>query len=357
MTSAINLDDDKDKVIEERKDHETGIARNYFNSQIDSELNEEQEEWVSEKLGHPYNSCPNPNGRPSKSVDEEKQQEEKQTEIPIQDKVTEDDINFVIETITREAEHDKISIKQLFYGMASAFTKIPIPHTVNSKIAGAGKSYLLNLVAEYYPQKYVIILAGASAKALLHREGKMVIKNLQTGQLEELEPRLERLENELEKLDKTKKEDKTRIREIEKERKHLIKHQQKLIDLDDTIIIIQDTPDDSVLVNLMSLSSQDSQSDQEYIFADKSSSGKIVSSSNIIRGMPVLFTTRVIDDTTHARFEETNRRSINVTPNVSNQKIESAIDLIASRYGLLPDEYDEEVISKQNKEKARQSQV
>lgn len=278
------------------------------------------------------------------NVDKDYKKEQKQ-------KVTEENVEFVIDTMSKEAKHDKPSIKQLFYGMNSAFTKIPIPHNVNSKNSGSGKSYLLNLVAEYFPSKSVMILAGASSKAFHHKEGVMVIRNVETGELEEVEPKIEKLEDELEELDSEK--DKARIREIEKNIKYLKRHQQKLIDLDNTIIIIQDTPEDSLLVNLMSLSSQDSSHDQEYIFADKSSSGKIISGSNIIRGMPVIFTTRVVDDTRHERFEETNRRSINVTPNVSKEKIDAANNLIGNRYGLLPEEYDEKVASKEDKEKAK----
>ena len=272
-----------------------------------------------------------------------------------QAKITKQDIDFVIETMTKEARHDIISVKQLFYGMASAFTRIPLPHNVNSKNSGAGKSYLLTLVADYYPDKHVMILSGASDKAFQHREGIMVLKNEETGVLEEVEPRINSLEDELDVLLslERKKQDKTRIKQIDKEIKYLQKNQKKLIDLNDTIIIILDTPQDSLLVSLMSLISQDSKRDQEYIFADKSASGKIVSGSNIIRGMPVLFSTRVIDDTKHARFEETNRRSVNVTPNVTKEKIESANILIASKYSLLPEEYDQQVVSKQDKEKAK----
>lgn len=268
-------------------------------------------------------------------------------------KVTQQDIAFVIETMTKEAKYDGPSIKQLFYGMNSALTKIPMSHTVNSKDSGAGKSYLLNLVGDYFPDKHVMILAGASAKALHHRDGVMVIKDEVTGELKPVEPIIEELEDELEGLDPHKKENKSRIKEINSEIKYLNKHQQKLIDLDDTIIIIQDTPEDAFLVNVMSLSSQDSKKNQEYIFADKSSSGKITQGSNIFRGMPVIFTTRVVDDTKHVRFEETNRRSINVTPNVTNQKIKTANGLIGMRYGLLPEEYDEKVVSREDKEKAR----
>jgi hypothetical protein len=292
-----------------------------------------------------------------KSVDEEMAKENKkashhQAPETEQKRITKQDIDFVIETITKEAKHDRLSIEQLFYGMASAFTKIPMPHNVNSKNSGVGKSYLMNLVADYYPSNHVKLLTGASSKALLHRDGIMVIRNEETGNWEPVDPIIEKLEVELEILENTENKDKSRIKEIEKEIKHLRKEQCKLIDLDNTIIVIQDTPEDSVIVNIMSLLRQDSTREQEYIFTDKSASGKIISGSNVIRGMPVLFTTRVIDDTKHSRFEEANRRSINVTPNVSEEKIKSANHLIASKYGLLSEEYDAMVVSRERKQKA-----
>jgi hypothetical protein len=67
-----------------------------------------------------------------------------------QTKLTKQDKEFVLNAIKKEAPYDELSIKQLFYGMSSAFTKLPIPHIVNSKDSGAGKSYLLNLVASYF---------------------------------------------------------------------------------------------------------------------------------------------------------------------------------------------------------------
>jgi hypothetical protein len=69
--------------------------------------------------------------------------------------------------------------------------------------------------------------------------------------------------------------------------------------------------------------------------------------------MPVLFTTRVIDDTRNTRFEEINRRSINVTPNVSKEKIDGAVRLIVIGCSLLPEEYDKQVVSRKDKVKAK----
>ena len=54
----------------------------------------------------------------------------------------------------------------------------------------------------------------------------------------------------------------------------------------------------------MSLMSQDTAKDQKYSYVEKSGSGKLGTKNNILRGMPVLFSTRVIVCTQGARFEE-----------------------------------------------------
>src|SRR5919106_3810980 len=82
--------------------------------------------------------------------------------------VTSEDIKFVIEVMKKEAPYDETSIKQLFYGCCSAFTKLPIHHNVNSRKTGSGKSYLLILVSGYFPNRYVLSFIGMSNKALVH---------------------------------------------------------------------------------------------------------------------------------------------------------------------------------------------
>ena len=114
-------------------------------------------------------------------------------------------------------------------------------------------------------------------------------------------------------------------------------------------------PPPTVFNLLMTLLSQDSPKDQIYAFTDKTSgSGKLIQSRNRIRGMPVIFTTQVIDDTDNQRFEEKNRRFIHVTPNTSKEKIREANRLTALKYGYLKDEYDKLVVNRGDLEKARQ---
>ena len=105
----------------------------------------------------------------------------------------------------------------------------------------------------------------------------------------------------------------------------------------------------------MSIISQDIPKDQLYQFTDKNGggSGKLGATKNRFRGTPCMFTTQVIDDTRQARYQEKNRRFIHVTPNTSREKIHSAINLIGQKYALLPSEYDEIVVSREDKELAK----
>ena len=268
--------------------------------------------------------------------------------IPV---VTQEDIDFIITTITKEAAYDEPSVKQLFYGMLTALTKLGMGHKVNSRDSGSGKSYLLGKVASYFPKKHVLILQGPSDKAFQHRQGELVIKDENTGELIPLEPEIEELEDKAQNLDPTINDNIKELRKIEKQIKKLKEKSQKLINLDNTIIVIWDTPQDNLLSNLMSLISQDGEEDsQEYIYTNDRFQGK----SNILKGMPVIFYTRVIDDTRNLRAEEIARRFVNITPNSTQEKIKEANRIISKRYGLLPDEYDHQVVSNDDKQRATQ---
>jgi hypothetical protein len=290
-------------------------------------------------------------------------------QLAAENKLTAEGIEFVINTIKKEAQYDELSIRQLLCGMSSAFTKVPISHIVNSKESGAGKSYLLNLVSSYFPNKYVIALSGMSAKALFHRRGSLVIQNKQTGDLEPIAPMIEPKQAEIDDIenkltDESNKEPKhrdkkqiknwkKRVKELELEIKDIESRAEKLIQLDNQIILCLDTPEPSVYDALMSIISQDTERDQQYSFVDKlGTSGKLGTKDNILRGTPVLFTSQVIDDTKTLRFAEKNRRFINVNPDTSSQKIRAANNIIGLKHGFLPEEYDQLVVSRSDKERA-----
>lgn len=100
----------------------------------------------------------------------------------------------------------------------------------------------------------------------------------------------------------------------------------------------------------MSLVSQDSERDQEYMFVDD----KLQGTSNIIHGMPVIFYTRVLDDTRNTRAEEVFRRFVNISPSATKEKTQEANRITFKKYGLLPDEYGDQIVSRDDKQIAKE---
>jgi hypothetical protein len=280
-----------------------------------------------------------------------------------QQQVTAEQIDFVINTMKKEAPYDLVSIKQLFFGMASAFTKTPIHHSVTSRKSGAGKTHDLTLVSGYFPKKYVIALAGMSDKALFHRRGVDVIVDEDTGNtilaqplIDDIKTKIEVLEEaNMDEQDKQKrKQNRIELQTLKSKLQALRDKSQKLIELDNTIFLFLDTAQEGLFNTLMSMISQDTAEDQLYEFTDKSGVGKLGSKVNRLRGTPTVFNTQVLDDTRQTRFQEKNRRLVHVIPDTSTKKIHAAMHLIGQRYGLLDEEYDTEVVDSADKDRAKE---
>ncbi len=70
------------------------------------------------------------------------------------------------------------------YAALQTFTKIH--HNINSKKSGEGKSYLLKLVVDFFPDSIILKFNNMSDKALYHQNGIEAVKNEETGKYEEL---------------------------------------------------------------------------------------------------------------------------------------------------------------------------
>src|SRR3954453_16539028 len=99
----------------------------------------------------------------------------------INNPITSKDIQFVFDTLSKQAPYDKIQIKQIFYGICSSQTSTKIHHNINSKKSGEGKSYLLKVVADLSPDSFISKFNNMSDKALYHLNGTQAVKNEQTG--------------------------------------------------------------------------------------------------------------------------------------------------------------------------------
>ena len=129
-------------------------------------------------------------------------------------KVTSQDIQFVLDIMKKEAPYDEIAIKQLLYGCASAFTKLPIHHNINSRKSGSGKSYILILVSGYFPNRYVLSFVGMSDKALVHEQGVQVMVDEETGNTVMADPIIEDHKRTIEELER--KIEESKMRDTEK---------------------------------------------------------------------------------------------------------------------------------------------
>jgi hypothetical protein len=206
--SANGIGEASDAVVEEEDDILDGFgSASITSTSMDEEQEEEEEEdneyYRNQKIADAnktyipaYTSIQrNANGTGASRANKidvseiiSSDTEVEEERLAANNKLSVDDINFVINTIKKEAQYDELSIKQLFYGMASAFTKRPIHHIVNSKEAGAGKNYLLDLVSRYFPDQYVTPLGNMSDKALFHRRGILVITDPSSGKEQSILP-------------------------------------------------------------------------------------------------------------------------------------------------------------------------
>jgi hypothetical protein len=272
-----------------------------------------------------------------------------------EDKVTSEDTQFVLDTISKQAPFDKTQIKQIFYGICSSQTSTKIHHNINSKNSGEGKSYLLKLVADPFPDSFISMFNNITDKALYHLNGKEAVKDEKTGKYEELKPIIKQLESEIEELEEkieetndkqSKKSLRFQIKEIEARIQELKSKAVKIIDLDYKAFIFLDTPNEGLFNNLMSLLSQDSR-EQLYTFTDKDSSGRRLQSRTVLlRGAPLIMTTQVVDDTRNYRFAEKNRRFIHVNPNATDDKFGEAMRQMAIKFGGPSDDFECIVSSK-----------
>jgi hypothetical protein len=306
-----------------------------------------------------YEKHKNDNSTVSSYYDVKQEQEQELAKIQL----TQADYNFLFDTLKPEAKYDVRATKQLSYGFFSAYTNTPFVISVNAP-SGSGKNHDIDIVADLFPKEDTIRLGGISDKALFHSRGIQVIKNDKTGEYEPVEPsiafideQIQELENAIEDLGDTDKqlirEKKRQKDELERKKKDLLKHSQKLIDFINKILIIEDTPKMSLLENLAPLLGQNSQ-EKEYVFTDrKSSQSSLEAKRNVLRGCPAFISAQAVDYSHYERFAEINRRMMPVNPNLSSQKVAEAIRVQSLKWGATRVEYEDAVIAQEDKEKAR----
>ena len=271
----------------------------------------------------------------------------------------ENKIEYLLDVILKEARKEEKLSYQLFIAMLSAYSNNPINLLINAP-SGVGKNYVINIVSSLFPQSDILSLAGMTEKALFHRIGKLVIKNEQ-GEYESIEVKIDELDNEIKnkqfelsqvKDDTIKQQGiQSIINQFKEDKKNLFKDARKLIDLSNRIIIFLDTPSQQLLSGLLPLLSHDKY-EIEYEFTDTHNG--IKTKNNVLRGWPAVIIAQALDLSNSPRFPEYQRRFITTNPTMTKEKYNEAINLIIDKSSLPDFIYQNEIVSDEEKDKARE---
>jgi hypothetical protein len=270
-----------------------------------------------------------------------------------------DSIQFCLDVIAKEVKQDDRLVKQVFLTLLSTYTRNPINLAINAP-TGEGKSYVVSKVAELFPQSDVIFLTAMTDKALFHRQGTLVIKNKETGEYEPIEDKIADIDSEIEdkesEIHSTKDSNlkqglRSQIKELNRQKREMLKGAMKRIDLNHKVLIFADTPKHTLLEAIMSLLSHD-RYEVEYEFVDTFNG--IKTKSNVLRGFPTVIFTAAVDYSKHPRWAETQRRFIITNPNMSPEKYKESIQLMGARSALPDFVYGATIVSQNEKDQARE---
>ena len=266
-------------------------------------------------------------------------------------------IDFVIDVIIKEAPKEKRLTKQALYTLFSAKSNDPLNLAINAP-TGEGKTYVVQKVVDLFPKNDVICLVGMSEKALFHRPGTLVIKN-DDGNYISIEQKIKDIESQIQDCeteiansnDKNLKQAKRyEIKDLEAQRKEISENSKKLIELSGKTLIFLDSPPAHLLEALMPLLSHD-RTEVEYEFVDTYNG--IKTRGNVLRGFPAVIFTAARDYTNSPRYPEIQRRFLITNPQMSQEKYHKAIGCITAKYSLPDYAYQQEVVSDQEKDIAR----
>jgi hypothetical protein len=281
--------------------------------------------------------------------------------IVIDDSVLDGDnpIEHCISVILKEARRESRLVNQLMDVMLSAYTNNPLNLGINSP-SGEGKNWVLEKVAEKFPQEDIQSLSGMTEKALFHKKGTLVIRNNE-GKYEFVDTLISDINDAIKEKDHEiqNSTDSTlinalenSIQDFEEEKKDIYQNAMKLINLEHKILIFLDTPPMGLLSALMSLLAHDKY-EAEYEYVDTHNG--IKTHMNILRGWPVVIYAQAVDYSRHERWPEAQRRFIITNPEMdSKEKYAEAVDLAIDKFGLPDFVYQKVVSSDEEKDRVRE---
>jgi hypothetical protein len=244
----------------------------------------------------------------------------------------------------KEVKEEDINIQKILLQGLSAFT----PNPINMRIfapSGEGKTYLIDKISATFPEDSLIILSSASAQSFKYSHGIEVIEE-ENGDLTPIDEKLAPLNDELDKATgKQKKEIESKIKQLHKESWYLIDFRNKWL-------IFLDSQNMSLWESLKTLLSHDSEKQKHQV--TNKVGGRNTQERMIFRGSPAVTYCSAKDESKYDIASEMDTRFETIHLKNNPVKYEKSIDLI-SKKSMFPSEiYEEEVVSKQDLEDAKE---
>jgi hypothetical protein len=244
----------------------------------------------------------------------------------------------------KEVKEEDINIQKILLQGLSAFTPDPINLRIFAP-SGEGKTYLINKISATFPEDSLIILSSASAQSFKYSHGIEVIEE-ENGDLTPIDEKLAPLNEELDKATgKQKKEIESKIKQLRKESWYLIDFRNKWL-------IFLDSQNMALWESLKTLLSHDSEKQKHQV--TNKVGGRNTQERMIFRGSPAVTYCSAKDESKYDIASEMDTRFETIHLKNNPVKYEKSIDLI-SKKSMFPSEmYEEEVVSKQDLEDAKE---
>ncbi|MCA2004140.1 MAG: hypothetical protein LDL06_05200 [Candidatus Nitrosotenuis sp.] len=245
-------------------------------------------------------------------------------------------LDFIIEIISNEVKEENENSRQVILAILSAWTKNPQNLRILAP-SGEGKTYLVTKISRLFPQDKIIILQNATPQSFKYLITKKIIET-SPGNFEEYQAVIDRLE---------------RIDNKRKKIKELQENTYDFVDLTRKTIIFVDAQSFHLWESLKPILSHD-QPTLKSFSVNKSKSGTIQVQKIIFRGHPAVIYCSAKDEQSLDRTDEINTRFNTISLNSTQKKYRQMLELTALRASIPDCIDDEEIVSSNDIEKAKQ---
>jgi hypothetical protein len=268
------------------------------------------------------------------------------TEESVNSAIHNDDyFEYLIQRTEKTVKEENPLIRRIYYTIFSAYTPNPINLAPIAPTA-AGKTYTTMQCAQYGPLNTEIIIVGSmSPKTLVRQHGQLVDKDMQP-----LGKEVKELKIKIKEANAGK--DYFAADEYKTELTKLLEGSAYLIDLRNKTFLFLEPPHPELWNIMKPILSHDAEF-IEHPYVEKTASGGLEVKRIITQGAPACIFCSAKDESKHDAWSEIQSRFMVTSPNMVKAKYEAGNVLIGQKRGLLAAAKQKMIISKEDKELAK----